>query len=190
MNPFEAYQMFLAMKRHFTSDYDFIKYNGKVKVSEASLEKRRDKYMFHKLAKQPDPIGLVLANLFINPSMWVGELFDETASRNYAAMKKRRETLTYTFKQELLQFDSLSKSMRVAKGAYPPILKAYRTGKVSPETLLILNDLGGIFSYWNSKLDDQYLWPEEKKSLENLRPFFSYDKERYKAIFKTVLEEI
>lgn len=32
VEPFEVYQKYLAMKRHFTSDsYDYHKYNGKVK---------------------------------------------------------------------------------------------------------------------------------------------------------------
>ena len=38
MQPIDAYLMYCAMKAHFDkSDYDFIKYNGKSKVSRLSL---------------------------------------------------------------------------------------------------------------------------------------------------------
>jgi len=93
MNSFDAYVMYIALKRHFSSSYDYVKYNGKVNVSVASLEKRRDKYSFTKLAKQPDPFGLAVANLFEDTSKWVGDLFDDESQRVYTSMKKRRETL-------------------------------------------------------------------------------------------------
>ena len=30
LEPFEAYQSYIAIKRHFSGDYDYFKYNGKV----------------------------------------------------------------------------------------------------------------------------------------------------------------
>ena len=52
MNAHETYQKYMALKRHFTSDYDIFKYNGKVKNTEHSrFEVRRDKMCCHKLWK-------------------------------------------------------------------------------------------------------------------------------------------
>lgn len=39
MTPFECFNLYHALKLHFTSDYDFIKYNGKTNVSIKSFEK-------------------------------------------------------------------------------------------------------------------------------------------------------
>ena len=47
MQPIDAYLMYCAMKAHFDkSDYDFIKYNGKSKVSRESFYKRNDRIFF------------------------------------------------------------------------------------------------------------------------------------------------
>ena len=50
MQPIDAYLMYCAMKAHFDkSDYDFVKYNGKSKVSRDSFYKRNDRIFFVKL---------------------------------------------------------------------------------------------------------------------------------------------
>lgn len=190
MNPFESYQMYVAMKRHFSGSYDYVKYHGKVNVSVASFEKRRDKYMFHKLSKQADPVGLVVANMFVNPDVWVGDLFDERASAVYTEMKRRRETLSYTFKQELLNVVNLEKALKVVDNEHPLLFRLYRSGKISPETMIILDSIGYIFDYWSKNIHDEYLWPEDRKRLENLASFFDFDKAKYKKIFKEVMDEL
>ena len=53
MQPIDAYLMYCAMKAHFDkSDYDFVKYNGKSKVSRDSFYKRNDRIFFVKLTKK------------------------------------------------------------------------------------------------------------------------------------------
>jgi len=189
LTAYDAYVMYLALKRHFTSSYDYVKYNGKVSASLASLEKRRDKYSFHKLAKQPDAFGLAVANLFEDPSKWVGDLFDDDSQRVYTSMKKRRETLSYTFKDQLSAIDELQDSFKGTDGQHPPLLKAYLRGKIGPETMIILDDIGHFFDYWDSKITETYQWPEVKFKLNKLRVFFDYDRSKYREIFKKVLEE-
>lgn len=181
--------MYLALKRHFTSSYDYVKYNGKVSASPASLTKRRDQYQFHKLAKQPDAFGLAVANLFEDPSKWVGDLFDDESQRVYTAMKKRRETLSYTFRDQLSSIEDLKKSFKVKDGQHPLLLKAYLRGKIGPETLIILDDLGHFFDYWDSEIDETYQWPEVKFKLNKLRVFFTYDQAKYRQIFKDLLAD-
>ena len=48
---YDAYQLYLGIKLHFYSDYDFIKYNGKVRGDINAFLKRKDKYHFGKLFK-------------------------------------------------------------------------------------------------------------------------------------------
>ena len=53
MNPLECYRMYMAIRLHFISkSYDYFKYNGKVKTSNESFYKRRDKYRFDTLCRQ------------------------------------------------------------------------------------------------------------------------------------------
>ena len=98
MQPIDAYLMYCAMKAHFDkSDYDFIKYSGKSKVSRDSFYKRNDR-IFVKLTrkyKSKDDIQDYLrANFLKHPNGWVGK-FDED---NYTEWKKRIQSLSYTFK--------------------------------------------------------------------------------------------
>ena len=44
MNEFEAYKHYLALKLHFSSDYDYFKYNGKTNATQQSFEKRKDRF--------------------------------------------------------------------------------------------------------------------------------------------------
>ena len=52
MTDYEAYTTYLALKLHFSTDYDFFRYNGKVSASPESFKKRKEKYQFVKLAKK------------------------------------------------------------------------------------------------------------------------------------------
>ena len=47
---YDAYTLYLGIKLHFYSkDYNFVRYNGKVKADINSFLKRKDKYHFGKL---------------------------------------------------------------------------------------------------------------------------------------------
>ena len=44
MDPFESYKLYNALKLHFETDYDAVKYHYKTRVNAQSFFKRRDKY--------------------------------------------------------------------------------------------------------------------------------------------------
>ena len=51
-----AYLLFLALKTHFTkSNYEFFIMNGKLRSSKESYEKRNDKSIFVRFAKDYSP---------------------------------------------------------------------------------------------------------------------------------------
>jgi len=47
---FDVYKTYLAIKNHFTTDYDYVKYGGKVTAKLETFTKRSDRYFFHKLS--------------------------------------------------------------------------------------------------------------------------------------------
>ena len=78
MTDYEAYLNYLALKLHFSSEYDFHKYNGKVSDTIESFEKRKDKYKFVRLSRKlsdPQILDFYLAN-FIRGKEWIGD-FDQ-----------------------------------------------------------------------------------------------------------------
>ena len=55
--PLVKYILGLALKLHFSSDYDYFKYNGKTNATQQSFEKRKDRFRFSKLARKlEDPL--------------------------------------------------------------------------------------------------------------------------------------
>ena len=49
MDAFEAYKIYMGLKAHFNSKYDFTKYGGKTRNSKSSYLKRKDKHFLVKL---------------------------------------------------------------------------------------------------------------------------------------------
>ena len=47
---FDVFRVYLAVKLHFTTDYDYFDYDGKVNIKLETFTKRNDRYFFHKLS--------------------------------------------------------------------------------------------------------------------------------------------
>jgi hypothetical protein len=101
---FDAYKTYLALKQHFTSSYDYFKYNGKVKAKIESFLKRKDKFFFRKLQKKYSKDELVeffVSNFIINGDNWIGSLVSQESEDNYATWRKTKESITYNYSNEL-----------------------------------------------------------------------------------------
>jgi len=182
MTDYEAYKVYCALKRHFQSQtYDYFKYNGKVRTSYATFEKRPDKYFFSKLAKHKDIIGFLAAN-FVNGDRWVGDLVNEqVAEKAYRDWLMRKQSMSYVFKNDLDKIDNLIESLKVVDNQHPALFKLYLAKEVSAETVIIINKIQRFFGYWTKNLKNCIVWQEEKNKLQKLAPFVDYD-EKYKQI--------
>lgn len=181
---FEIYMYYLALKRHFTTDYDYFKYNGKVKASQQSFENRKDKFHFYKLSKRKDAKEFILANMIYEPTLWIGDLLDnEKAEEVFTEWTKRQQTLSYVFKNELSELNNdFNSNLLVNDGQHPRLLQLYNMRRVSVETLVIIDDLVQNFSYWERKIADPIIFPSINKFVGKVRPFIRYDKSKMKAI--------
>ena len=177
MTPFEAYKLFIALKNHFTSSYDYFKYNGSVKADAASFDNRKDKYYFYKLSKMKDPRGFIVSNLVSDNGKWIGDLFTDKADRLYTEWLKRQQSLSYNFQNECSKLlTNFNDNFIVKNGQHPHLLKMYRQGEVSLETMVILEDILGFSSHWNKSIDDTIIWPKINKLMSKYRMFCNYDK--------------
>ena len=59
MDAFDAYKIYIALKSHFNSDYDFNKYHGKTSVTLDSFLKRSDRSFLVELVEN---IKMILNN--------------------------------------------------------------------------------------------------------------------------------
>ena len=186
MTPFEAYKLYIAIKQHFSSpSYDFFKYNGKVRVSADNFETRKDKYMFYKLSKRDDAMEYLVAILSQHPNVWVGEMFEPKYEQLYKDYLKKKESLTYTFKNDIDNLlDDFDKNFEVNDGQYPHLLNLYVRGKISKETFIIINDCVKFAGRWNKQISDTVMWPAISSNCKKFFPFMSYDKDKYCAMLR------
>ena len=44
---FDVFRVYMAVKLHFTTDYNYFDYDGKVNIKLDTFTKRNDRYFFH-----------------------------------------------------------------------------------------------------------------------------------------------
>ena len=187
MQPIDAYLMYCAMKAHFDkSDYDFVKYNGKSKVSRDSFYKRNDRVFFviltRKYKSKQDIQDYLLANFLVHPKGWVGK-FDED---NYIQWQKKIQSLSYTFKSEIEPILD-SKLIAVSKNTHPKLLKEYLGKRVSLESMVILDSILGFGHVWNVKLEEDYAWKDVSKLMNDYKSFLKFDATKFKFVLKELM---
>lgn len=180
---FNAYRTYLALKQHFTSNYDYFRYNGKVSATVESFETRKDKFHFYKLSKKKDYQKIILANFIADGGKkWIGDILSTDADDIYSQWLKRQQSLSYSFKRELSTIDDIDAHCTVKDGQHPPILEDYLRERISIETLIICDDLLKIFEYWNRKINVQIIWNDVYFKIQKYKPFLHYDRESMKKI--------
>lgn len=185
MSAFDCYKEYIALKNHFTKpDYDYFKYNGKLKLNTDSFEKRNDKLFFQKLAKHPDVKNFLVANLSENEKHWIRDLaYSESAEKTYKDWLKRQQSLTYIFKQELGKLDSdFNLNFKIKDNEHPLLLKLFLGKEISLETLCLLLEFSNAKPYWDSKMKYDLVYDVLKTKIEKYTPFIRCDKEKLKKI--------
>jgi len=192
MTAFDTYRTYLALNQHFTrKSYDYFKYNGKVKVSETTFLGRKDRYFFEKASrkfKKEEFIEFLLANYTSGTEHWIGNLMSGANLVEMKKWKKRIDSLTYTFKEDIMsivdQDETLDSALKMQEGRHPLLYRMYLRKKVSLETLVILDDLVGYSKLW--KRYDDMMMNDLLFLMEKYRPFFhqaiQIDKGKYRKI--------
>ena len=196
VTPFETYQTYLSMKSHFTNKrYDFFKYGGKSRATMSSFNKRKDKYWFEKTSRKfsdQEVVDFLLSNFVStdNPqNLWIGEIIN-SGERKYAEWMKRKQSLTYLFKEqlkELLSENDLETVFNCSKG-HPPLLKKYLGGEISLETLTILEKVFSFRKEFDKKLQDP-VWETVSLKIKKYIPFININTFSYKKILRELINE-
>ena len=196
VTPFETYRTYLSMKSHFTNPkYDFFKYGGKSRATMASFNKRKDKYWFEKTSRKysdEQVLDFLLAN-FVNAdtpqNLWIGEIIN-SGERTYAEWMRRKQSLTYLFREqlnELLLENKLDEVFNCSKG-HPLLLKKYLGGEISLETLTILEKVFSFVKNFDKKLDDP-VWESVSLKIKKYNPFLNINVFQYKKVLRELINE-
>ena len=192
---FKAYKLYLSIRNHFTTSYDYFKYNGKVNAKEDSFLKRKDKFFFTKLERKYDKEqlkDLFVSNFADGEDFWIGNILTMKAEEVYKSWKKRQDSLSYIFEQDLkflkdyykdrdLDFESLF----VMEDGHPILLQCVLRNDIYVETMVIIDRVLNYTRRWNKILNDP-VWTEFKKRMEKYSPFVNFDSAKGKTILKKV----
>ena len=200
MNALEVYQMFRALQLHFKgTGYDYIKYQGKVRVDPDKFQTRRDRFHYEKIlrkhqGKADDIEQFLVANFLENPRVWVGTLNTPEAMAIYKEWKSYQESLSYHFANEMSELSDArpegmnANAMLVSHGDHPWLLEKFYEGIISPSSIIQMNLVMKFFPFWDRTIDDGILWPDTRDQLKKLAPFVDANLDKAKmALVDTFL---
>ena len=184
VDPYEVYIKYLALKSHFSDlNYDYFKYNGKVKAWRSTFDTRKDKYFFYKLSKKKDPIEYLVANFIASENFYIGNIRADESDQIYMDYKKRKESLSYIFKSDLSKMkENFNDNIVVPNNEHPYLLRLYMRGDISLETLTLINKCVNIFDYWDKELEADIMWPDIKLLSTKYSPFLNVNINNYREI--------
>jgi hypothetical protein len=196
VTPFNVYCEYLALKSHFNNPkYDYFKYNKKVRATETSFSRRKDRYFFERTSRKLSDKEIVdfLVSNFVeadNPQgLWIGEIIN-SGERTYQEWMRRQQSLTYLFKEqsnELFSQTKLEDALNCSKG-HPLVLKSFLSGKICLETLVIYDRIFGFSKKFDKKLLDP-VWETVSLKIKKYSPFLHIDVFSYKKILREIINE-
>ena len=196
VTPYEVYQKYLSLKQHFNKkDYDYFKFQGRVRANESSFEKRKDKHHFIRLSKiykDEELTKFFVSNFVVSKDLWVGNATSAEGRQNYIAWKAKIQSLPYVFENEVeAMFDeneNFNDIFNVEDGQHPPIVRHVFGNEVSLETFVVLDSILNFTSKFNENIEETVIWPELYSMCNNYAPFVVVNKQKYVDILKKQVE--
>jgi len=200
MTGYECYEIYLAMKLHFSSEkYDAVTFQGKVKANMKSFNKRNDTYIFEKMAKRykkDELIMFFIAN-FVEDNKYIKDLLNEDANERYREKQKIIQSMSYVFSNDVdyilsyirtheLLFDDLFFGER---NDYPILLKMALQKDIHLETFVILDKVLDFLPDFDKRIRENYVYPEFRNKAVKYGKFLHADPEKYMGILKQKIKD-
>ena len=194
---FDVFKTYLAVKNHFTTDYDYIKYSGRVTAKLESFTKRPDRYFFHKLSKrynERDILDFFVANFAVDGNKWIGNVLNNEGAENYTKYRKYKESFEYHFRNDCVAIRNdldnrsilFNDGFDVHSGQHHRILRLHIQKKIHIQTTVILDSILSFSKVWNKEITEKVVWPKIAHTIAKLRPFVTYNQTQVKLIMKDV----
>ena len=175
MDGFNVYQKYVAVRAHFTSNYDFVKCRGKTRVSVKSYNNRNDKYYFEKFGrvyKDNEILPLFVSIFLQDSSIWVGDLNDTNHYYVYKEWVSRLKTLKRVLHTDInnierycAMHDFSIDDILCSTAGLPMLYKLYLTDKIKPETVILYEQ------YFNLSKESEIVDPVHKRTFKHLMKY-------------------
>lgn len=201
MNGFQAYRYYLGTKLHFTSmSYDVIDMNCRVSAGQTAYNKRRDKWMFEKLAEQiPEPrylIRYLVANFAYGHS---NVLYDREVGMDMESQWiKTKESLSRVFEMDLekiLEYRDQNKIssdeiFNCTEKGICSIIKLYKQDLIHLESVALILELRPeLLDNWLEFPECKMIYSKDILRMAKVRSFVK-NSERTKKVWNNFLEDV
>ena len=194
MNGYDLYCVYQAIKLHFTSEnYNFFHYDGKTRVSIDAFQKRRDKFLFHRLARKyrdDEMVPFLVANFVHSDDNWTKSLLEEEAEQTYREWKRRTDSMSKVYTEDLQKIatkETFNDLFKVEDGQFPKLLIAFLQKDVTIETMVILNNIFDFIRIWDKKISDDIIYPKMSRKIRKYGAFLAVNVDKYKILTKETL---
>ena len=201
MDGYKAYRYYLAIKLHFTTDkFNVFENRGSVRGTREAFNARNDRYIFEKLAikysNDKEIIQFFVSNFAYgnDTAIYAGQ----EAEDNFLLWNKRKQSITKVFVDDLaillthIEVNKLNNQslFNFNHDEYPIALKMFIGGKITIETIKIIDECTDIIDEWNKNASVKYIWDNEIRRIKKLTGFVKYDKIKINKIFDAFKEEL
>ena len=194
MNGYDLYCTYQAIKLHFSSEsYNFFQYDGKTRVSIDAFQKRRDKFLFHRLARKyrdDEMVPFLVANFVHSDDNWTKSLLEDEAEETYRDWKRTTDSMSKVYTEDLQKIatkDNFNDLFKVEDGQHPKLLILFMQKEVTMETMVILNNIFNFVKIWDKKITDDIIYPKISRKIRKYGAFLSVNVDKYKLLTKETL---
>ena len=200
MDGFKAYKYYMAVKLHFTSKkYNVFETRGHVKGTREAFNSRNDRYIFEKLGQKYDDRDII--QFFVSNFAYGNDTAiygNSEAEELYFEWQKRKQSITKTFIDDLANImnmcdvhkfnsDGIFKSK---DGDLPVLTSMYLSGKISIETLRIIDDIEPFVDSWENDPMIKIVLGDKLLRIEKLKGFVKYDSDKITKVYNHFKEEL
>jgi hypothetical protein len=185
----EFFKIYHALDLHFHSPrYNVFDYGGRVNVTIQAFENRNDKgrfvYWANKLIGRKKAGQFCIANFVHGDDKWLYQAFDN-ANGSFLKWTRIRESITKVVADDVSNIIELMQEYQkplstlfdlTPGGNYPPIWQMYVRKVITPETAIIINEMGPV--YFDTMMDIAKKDPfvaDQLMFLTKYAPFVKYD---------------
>mgnify|MGYP003704400245 FL=1 len=158
-----------------------------------AFEKRRDKYLFHRLARkyrEEEMVSFLVSNFIHSDDNWTKSLLEEEAESTYKEWKRVTDSMSRVYVEDLQRIatkDNFNELFKVEDGQFPKLLIALMQKEITIETMVILNNVFDFIRIWDKKISDDIVYPKISRKIRKYGSFLVVDVDKYKALTKKTL---
>ena len=166
---YTAWCIATSIQKHFEGSYDAVKYNYKMKwLTTSAFARRRDQYFYQRLVRKYSTKESLI-KYFVANTLAGNTYITDCTDEAYEEFNSKLQSISYLFKSDLKnldvkQFDDLFKINQM-----PYIVEEMFAGKVSLETVTILDYWLDFTNVCDKKTTDVLIWPEQKARIQNYK---------------------